>query len=289
MPKPIPTYPLSNLSNQLDDETDVFLLDTKVDQPKSAVNVPFRLNYYGIGICISGKAELKANLETYTVEPGSLVILPPQVIRQFVHRSDEFRVLSIFFTLDFISINSTINIDRFPFFELDAVHVFRPAKQSAEQLETFLRFIKHKYDTPHPYRQEILRNAIHIVLYDLAALYHHQATLAQSLQTRNQTITAAFKKLINQYFLTQRSVAFYATTLSITPKHLSETVKQVTGKTAGEWIASRVIMEAKVLLQISVVSIAQIANQLHFADQSTFGKFFKNNTGMSPMRYRLGS
>lgn len=289
MPKPIPTYPLSNLSNQPNDDSDVYLLDTIVDQPASAVDVPFRIKQYGVGVCLSGKAQLKANLETYIVEPGCLVILSPQVIRQFVHRSDDYRMLAIFFTADYITTDCTLNIDSFPFFDLDTVHVFRPAILSAEQLETSFRFIKQKYDTPHPFRQPILRSAIHILLYDIAALYHHQVNQLHAPQPRNQLITAAFKKLINQYFFTQRSVTFYAETLSITPKHLSETLKQVTGKTAGDWIVSRVVLEAKVLLQNPLRSIAQIADQLHFADQSTFGKFFKNNTGMSPKAYRLGA
>lgn len=79
---------------------------------------------------------------------------------------------------------------------------------------------------------------------------------------------------------------FYASLLHVTPKHLSEVVKAQTGRTAGEWIDQSVILEAKVLLQQKELSISQVADALHFSDQSVFGKFFKVNTGVSPLAYR---
>ena len=288
MNQSIPTYPLSNLASPGSDELDVFLLEHKVDRPKSAVNIPFRSNYYGIGICTSGQAKLKANLETYTVEPGWLVVLSPQIIRQFVYRSDNYLTLSIFFTADFMANDTTTSIDRFPFFDPDAVHAFPLSPPQAELIDVSLQFIRSRYRIIQPFRAEILRSAITIALYELAGIYNDQFGTMNAPQTRSQSITVLFKKLLYQYALTQRSVTFYAQRLALTPNYLSETVKEVTGKTAGEWITNRVILEARVLLQNPSLSVAQIADRLNFADQSTFGKFFKKNTSISPLAYRLG-
>ena len=83
-------------------------------------------------------------------------------------------------------------------------------------------------------------------------------------------------------------MAYYAGKMFLTPKHLSTVVKEVSGKTAGEWIDSLVILEAKALLKSSEQSIQEIADELHFANQSFFGKYFKHHTGMSPKEYMLG-
>ena len=83
-----------------------------------------------------------------------------------------------------------------------------------------------------------------------------------------------------------RSVSFYSNKMFLTAKHLSTVVKEVSGKTASEWIDSLVILEAKALLKSSELSIQEIADELHFANQSFFGKYFKHHTGMAPKEYR---
>ncbi|MEG0949038.1 MAG: helix-turn-helix domain-containing protein, partial [Bacteroidales bacterium] len=67
---------------------------------------------------------------------------------------------------------------------------------------------------------------------------------------------------------------------------LSSAVKEASGKLAGQWIDECVILEAKTLLKSSGRSIQQIAEDLNFANQSFFGKYFKQHTGMSPSQYK---
>ena len=83
-----------------------------------------------------------------------------------------------------------------------------------------------------------------------------------------------------------RKSAVCPTMLIRCSKHLSTVVKEISGKTAGEWIDSLVVLEAKALLKSSELSIQEIADELHFANQSFFGKYFKHHTGMSPKEYR---
>ena len=79
---------------------------------------------------------------------------------------------------------------------------------------------------------------------------------------------------------------FYAAALCITPKHLTELVKDATGRTASEWIAEAVALEAKALLQNPALTVAQVAAGLQFTDQFAFSRFFKRSTGLSPTAYR---
>lgn len=107
-------------------------------------------------------------------------------------------------------------------------------------------------------------------------------------QNRAYAIFDQFIKLASQNFKRERSVEWYSNEMCLTPKHLSEVVKQVSGKTAGQWITTLVIIEIKSLLSLSSLSIKEIAQEMNFPNQSFLGKYFKNIEGISPSDFRKG-
>ena len=99
-------------------------------------------------------------------------------------------------------------------------------------------------------------------------------------------LTEKFLSLVQQHFKKERFLEFYASQLEVSTKHLSRTVKEATGFTAVDWIDRFVILEAKVLLKSTTMSIQQISDELNFNSQSFFGKYFKKHTGRSPKDFR---
>ena len=91
---------------------------------------------------------------------------------------------------------------------------------------------------------------------------------------------------LQQNYRRYRDVGWYARQLSLTPKYLSEVVKQVSGCTAGDWINAFVMNELKTMLRGTSLSIKEIAIRMNFANQSFLGKYFKSTMGMSPAAYR---
>ncbi len=81
-------------------------------------------------------------------------------------------------------------------------------------------------------------------------------------------------------------MTFYAEQLFLTPKHLSRVIKEVSGRSAGEWIDEQVILEAKARLKNLSLTVQEISDQLGFPNQSFFGKYFKRHVGLSPSDYR---
>jgi len=284
----IPVYHLTTLAETTEKPAAVFFLGPNSPPSQLPINLPYRSNYYKIGICLRGQARLKVNLETYDIGPNSLMLLSPYVIKQWPYMSADFEGLSIFFTRDFLAANGGLNLDAFSFFERDARHVFELTAGQAEEMAALFHNIEQKYEAAHAYREEILRSLIQILLHETAPIYSAQHVSAKAVQTRSQLIAAGFKQLVSSHYATERSLGFYADKLCITPKHLAETVKEATGKRAVEWLAEAVLLEAHVLLQNPALTIAQIADTLHFADQSTFGRFFRKSAGVSPATYRQG-
>lgn len=282
----IPLYQLNALTETVDEPSDVLFLGPDSAPSHLPINRPYRSNYYKIGLCLRGTARLKVNLETYEIGPGCLMLLSPYVIKQWPYMSADFEGLSIFFTREFIAAGSSLNPDAFAFFERDANHVFPLAPAPAASMAALLHAIGQKYEAAHAYRAEILRSLIHVLLHETAPIYSAQHVSARAVQTRSQLIAAEFKQLANRHYATERSLGFYADKLCITPKHLAETVKETTGRRAVEWLAEAVLLEAHVLLQNPALTIGQIADQLHFADQSTFGRFFRKGARVSPVAFR---
>ena len=105
-------------------------------------------------------------------------------------------------------------------------------------------------------------------------------------QSRTQATYEEFLTLVAENFATQKSVVFYAEKLYLTPKYLTTLVKNISGRTATEWIDSFVILEAKNLLKYSNLSVKEIGFRLNFRSIPSFHKFFKKNTGMTPSEYR---
>ncbi len=286
MNPPIPTYQLSSLTEPGESPAGVFFLGRESERPRVAIDVPYRSAYYKFGICLRGRAEVRVDLETYCVEPDCVVLLSPHVIKQWVYTSGDFEMISLFFTGEFIAPAGARHPDACSCFERSAQHVLALSATQAREVVDALRRMQQKYATPALYREEILRNLIGVLLYETALLYETHRTTRRATQTRGQRLAEEFRKLVGMHSATERGVAFYAEKLFVTPKHLTETVKEATGKRAGEWIAAAVVLEAKVLLHNPAVSIGEVADQLHFADQSAFGRFFRNSTGVSPTAYK---
>ncbi len=105
-------------------------------------------------------------------------------------------------------------------------------------------------------------------------------------RSRRMLYTHEFVRLVRKNFRTQHAVGFYANKLCISPKYLSLVVKESTGRTAAEIIDEYLLLEAKNLLRFSGKNIQQVAYELNFPNQSSFGKYFKHLTGMSPSEFQ---
>lgn len=96
-----------------------------------------------------------------------------------------------------------------------------------------------------------------------------------------------FQELIDKNFIDLKTPKEYASKLNITPNYLNALCKQKAGKSAGELIRQRIVLEAKRLLVHTDMSIAEISDRLDFKDNSYFGKFFKKNVQLTPADFRI--
>lgn len=103
---------------------------------------------------------------------------------------------------------------------------------------------------------------------------------------RAQQLFDRFMTLLQTYHDKERSLQFYAGKMYLTPKYISGMIKRYSGKSALEWINEYVVLEAKMMLRYTQMSVQEIAYALNFPTQSAFGKYFKQQVGTSPKQYR---
>ncbi len=105
-------------------------------------------------------------------------------------------------------------------------------------------------------------------------------------RSKSYLLVERFKKLIVEHIYLEHDVQFYAHRLGISPNHLNKVVKSVTGKTANGLISDMLLLEAKVLLRHTRLSISEVSYKLGFTDQSYFARFFKKHSNSTPSFYR---
>lgn len=102
-----------------------------------------------------------------------------------------------------------------------------------------------------------------------------------------EAIFQQFVTLMTANYKQEHQIGFYADKLCISTTYLSRIVRQLTGKTVNDFLSALLYTEACRLLGYTDMTINAIADELCFADQSSFGKFFKTKSGVSPLNFRL--
>lgn len=249
---------------------------------------PTRLNAACLAVCNKGWGRMKINLQEYEMREGMLCIILPDQIVQRGESSPDFAGSFIAVSKDFMDVVIPTMQQLSPLFflikERPCVEITPEELQSFQEYHSFL-WSKVKLKD-NPYRKEITQGLLLALFYEIYNIYQGHVTQERLPKSRKEDLFERFIRAISECYKEERSVSFYADKMLLTAKHLSAVVKEVSGKTAGEWIDSLVILEAKALLKSSELSIQEVADELHFANQSFFGKYFKHHTGMSPKEYR---
>ena len=108
----------------------------------------------------------------------------------------------------------------------------------------------------------------------------------QHPQSRHLATYRKFRLLLDARYASGQSATFYADALAVTPEHLNKINKAATGLTTTQMLHNRQCLEAKRLLTQTSHPLAEIAEQVGFADASHLARIFKKATGYTPGEYR---
>ncbi|OQP60112.1 hypothetical protein A3860_34860 [Niastella vici] len=291
----VPQHSFADVLSVIGRQTDtagLYIIKEAGDEsnPGNFIQYPFRSDHFIVLLQLEGSGHSKINFKDYPTHKGQVLTIPPNAIRHFSIQPPECRFAALVFTSGFLS-QSGLNMKHTDLFDLlSATNSYRldPEPQEFERLRNLLHVLHEKYTSTYctSLDQQVIDHLFQAFLYELSAVYQRCNSHKKVEYTRKEDISMRFVKLLAESFRQERSVMFYAEQLHVTPRYLSQTVKEITGKPAGELIDEMVIMEARALLNDVSFTIAQVAESLYFSDQFFFSKYFKRHAGVSPSEYR---
>ena len=272
--------------DNLDDE--VYIFDD-INGIKLSEN-PVMLEMPVFAVCLRGEATVQLNLKEYHVPANSLVTFMPDHILHGYTSSSDFKGI-------FVAIRKQFAEEMLPdlhsmlplIMSFKSVPVIRLSDAETETLKEFHAFLWRRIKTTGGvYRRKVIQGLLQSVLYEILSIYKEHYQYAVTRRSHNEDIFYNFVTLVERDFRRDRMVKYYADRMFITPKHLTTVVKQVSGRTARDWIDNFVILAAKVMLRSSSRTVQEISSDLNFANQSFFGKYFKQRVGVTPSEFRNG-
>lgn len=274
---------------------DLFVAEMHYESKMDIIEYPCRFHGYMAFFCIKGEFEVEINLKKFTIRKDSMFIYTPgNIVR--VTNIDPREKESVHFVVVAIS-EDLMSSTRFDFSKLynESLRLLESPcvvinEKEREMCKKYFEIAEEVSSLGMPNTRESVAALISSVFYLMGALWTDRLTEAKkkddNVSTRSRIILEDFLLLVRDHHTKERSLSFYADKLYLTPKYLSKLIKSVSGKSAHEWIDSFVILEAKNLLKYSDMSIKSIVYELNFPNQTTFYRFFKTKTGMTPSEYR---
>ena len=249
---------------------------------------PTRMNFILMALCRKGRAQYCIDTRQQTVKPGDLLFISERHIIDNYMASPDFECLCILVSTQFYHgfVQNVRNVSSLLLFTMNNP-VVQLTPHEIQVYSNYYRTIREKIsDTEHHYRTEVVKALLLAMFYDMSGVTYRVEQSSSKGQSRADVIFAEFIQQLEQNYRTERRVSWYAQQMGITPKYLSEIIKQISKRTPNEWIDSYVVLEIRVLLKNSTKSIKEITEELNFPNQSFLGKYFKEHVGMSPSEYR---
>ena len=262
---------------------------TSDDESLFFTQYPVKLSFTVVIIVFSGSMHYRINLEELWAYSNDLITVQKGAIGEFLHSSPDLQVAVIAFNNELFHMNDHPEVAM----KMQQMLYENPVKhfsgESLKEIRMIYELMKKKIiENDNPFRKEILQGYVRALMYTiLHKLLETLQQLPEHIQNNRQhEIYMQFIRELQRNYQKERSVAYYADRLCITPKYLSQTVQKASGRLAGEWISEYVILEAKALIKSHCYTIQQISELLHFPNPSFFGRYFKKKVGCTPKAYQ---
>ena len=280
---------MENYLNIID--KDIFVLEKMDDLVEIYRNSDITNKPFAIIVAARGELTLQTNISTHKLMPKQILIYLPynRAIAGFTASDD--------FDCRIICLSEKIMMEKFNMgnelwektFSLRAEPIIDINEEVSALFDCYgkLLWLRHKM-SDRSFRKEVITSLIKAFVYELLnEVGETVETPGKHLIRQGDLLFKRFITLLSGTEIKPRNVAWYAQQLCVTPKYLSSTCKNVSGKSANVWINQYVMKDISYMLTHSEKSIKEISEHLNFPNLSFFGKYVKSHFGISPKEYRL--
>lgn len=241
--------------------------------------------------CTGGKIKMNINSKPVTLHQAEVLCCSPDSMMDDFMVSPDFgcKVVCISTRIVLNLVNSDKNILNH-YFSLRQQPVVYLGKSGLRLFEHYYSLMKFRTGLRgRTYDREVMSALVSAALYDLIGEKGEpEVRLGTSgeMITQGDLLYRRFVELLAGTYPRPRSVVWYGRQLCVTPKYLSTAVRRASGQTALKWITGYVVEDIRRLLAHSDLTVKEVADELGFPSLSFFGKYVRQNLGVSPTEYR---
>ncbi|KXH81453.1 AraC family transcriptional regulator [Chryseobacterium kwangjuense] len=251
------------------------------------IEKPHRHDFYAAVLFTNGTGIHEIDFQKYEVSEGSLFFLSPGQIHSW-ELSEDIDGYIFFCSQEFYEMHYVNQkLRNFPFF--GSVSFPRKLQLDAEELERtdqLFQLLGKEFQSQYVMRDGLILSLMSQVFISATRFF------SKDIDVRSSSASLSyfkhyqdFENLLEEYFTSQKSIAYYASLLEITPKHLNRIVQTVVRKTATDVITERVVLESKRMLIYLDESLVEIAFRLGYEEYSYFVRVFRKSSGMTPTQF----
>ncbi len=248
------------------------------------IKTPHRHDFYCVFLFMQGTGTHIIDFKGYEVVPGSVFFMSPAQMHTFNLSADTDGYVVFFTPALYILENTRQTLADFPFFHYTATPYMILDGSSQRAIADIVIRIYQEYKGDEPHKQAVLSSYLNILLLKLTNQYsqiNHPPLSSHLLHQIRQ-----LESLIEKHYLAHKPAGEYAELMNISQKQLNTICQTALSKPLSTILQERIILEAKRLLVHTHLTIAQIAAQLNFTDNSYFTRLFKKNTRLTPEQFR---
>ena len=255
-----------------------------------------RLDFYAIFIVTKGEGIHLFGMKEHYIRKNMLCFIGPQMISSWQSETNEHQGIFCSFSDDFFYYGRGNNhfLTDLPFFKIDGNSVLHLTDEQMQFYLSFFNLMYEEYQQQNEYADDVLRSYLQLILNKANSQYHTEQCRPDQPDHVGLTLLKRFTALFmrdlkvinNGKTIHIKKIADYALELGVSQNHLNDTIKGITGKSAGQLIKAQLLKQATMCLKHSEKSISEIAYQLGYEDPSYFARYYKKHTGQSPSHLR---
>jgi AraC family transcriptional regulator, transcriptional activator of pobA len=251
-----------------------------------------RRMYYKISL-INGKNRVEYADKVLDIEDCAILFATPKIPYRYTPLDSNQTGHFCVFTPDFMPKAKTgMALESLPIFSPQSDFVFQISPKQYEEIDTIFAKMHGEINSDYSFKYDLLRNyVLELIHYGqklkpLQPIQHHINASTRIFTLFIELLERQFPIENTTQVLQLRTAKDFADTLRVHVNHLNKVLKETTGKTTTEIIASRVNQEAKILLKQTTWNVSEIAYSLGFEEVAHFSNFFKKHAQLSPAAYR---
>lgn len=273
------------LQEMMNDDGQARLVTTSFPEWQSEPTV---LTEGAILLCKSGHAEVMVDFSVWHLYEGAVITLFPNDVVLLRHVSEDFNVEALCYSEALLR-EASLQMEGVVYDSLRADRCRTDAPIVTKIITSVFDLLRLYFEQTGCVclTQMVLLQLKSFFLGFYDYLYRHPSQKPDCAGSeRINDLFQRFMSLLERDYKKSRDVTHYAAALHITPKYLNAISHVKTSQSTKDIIDSYVIMQLKLLLRSSSVSIKEVSCAYHFSTLSFFCRYFRARTGMSPKAYK---